>query len=73
MLPLIPLFLLAAILIGLFDGIPLIKAKQWRELGTFGALMGTALYLGISKLLNLSTPVNWLHQLLSPIGEAIYK
>lgn len=67
------LFLLAAILVFLFEGVPLIKAKLWRELGTFGFLMGAALLLGIIRLLGISTPVEWLHKFLSPVGKTIFK
>lgn len=69
----ISLFILVAILICLFEGGALLNKKMWRELGVVGVLMGAALSLGITKLLGLSTPVNWLHQLLSPLGETIFK
>ena len=69
----IVLFILAVILIFLYDGVPLLKKRLWRELGTIGVLVGAASYLCIVDILGMSTPVNWLEQLLSPIGKILFK
>lgn len=69
----IAMFILAVILICLYEGGPLIKKRLWRELGAFGVLIGSAAWLGIAKILGISTPVNWLEQLLGPIGKMILK
>lgn len=67
------LFILAVVLIFLYDGLPLIKKGLWRELYTMGAIIGLAAYLGIAKTLELSTPFNWLEGLLSPVGTMIFR
>lgn len=67
------LFILAVLLICLLEGVPLIKKGLWPELGTLGFLIGTAIFLGIAKILEIPTPLNWLQQLLSPVGEGILK
>ncbi len=66
------LFFLATILIGLVEGVPLVKKGLWRELGTFSFLIGTALLLVIAKKMDIP-PVGWLQQLLDPVGEALFK
>lgn len=67
------LLILAVFLICLFEGVPLIKKGLWRELGTLGFLIATAIYLGITDIAELPTPINWLQQLLNPVGEVIFK
>lgn len=69
----IAVFILAVVLIFLYDGLPLLKRKLWRELGVMGILIGSATYLGITEILGMTTPVHWLEQLLGPIGEIIFK
>lgn len=66
------LFFFAVILICLVEGIPLVKKGLWRELGTLGVLIGTAVLLGIVKIMGVSS-VGWLQQLLGPVGEAVLK
>ena len=65
--------LVGTILIFLYDGIPLWEKRLWRELGVLGVLIGAAAYLNIAAMLGMTTPVNWLEQLLGPIGRMIYK
>lgn len=67
------LFVLAVILICLVDGVPLVKKRLWRELGAFGVLLGIAIFLFIANKLEMPTPVDWLQQMLAPVGEAILK
>jgi len=66
-------FLLAVILIVLYEGLPLFKNKLWRELGALGMLIGLAAFLGIADMWGMPTPVNLLEQLLGPIGQTIFK
>lgn len=66
-------FTLAVILISLHEGMPLLKRRLWRELGTLGLINISATYLAIAELLGMSTPLNWLEQLLSPIGKMIFR
>lgn len=69
----ITLFILAIIFIFTIEGIPLIKKGLWRELGVFCFLLGIAVSIGIAKGLGVPTPIEWLQQLLGPIGMAILK
>ncbi len=67
------LFILTVILIFLYEGVPLWKKRLWPELGTLGALTGVAAYLYIARVLGMTTPVDWLEMLLSPLGKIIFK
>lgn len=63
----------AAILICLLDGVPLVKNKQWRELGTLGFLIVAAILLLVVNKINIPSPIEVLQQLLSPIGKFVFK
>lgn len=67
------LLILAAVLIGLIEGRPLFKKGMWRELAALTFLIGAGLFFLVTKKLGLPTPVEWLQQLVGPIGEAVYK
>ena len=68
------LFLIVAvILIGLYEGPQLIKRRYWRELGAVGLLIGAASYLVVANILGWPAPLNWLENLLGPIGMSILK
>ena len=69
----IALFLLAVVYIGLYEGLPLFKRKLWRELGAVGLLLGSSVYLAVAETLGMSTPLNWLEQLLGPVGRMIFR
>jgi hypothetical protein len=66
-------FILAVILISLYDGLPLIKKRQWPELIAVGLIIGTSALLTIAEFLKLTTPFNWLEQLLMPIGVMLFR
>ena len=66
------LFFLVVILVFWVEGVPLIKKGLWRELGAVSFLIAAAIFLGIAKIMEIS-PVRWLHQLLGPVGEVIFK
>lgn len=63
----------AIIVIFIFEGVPLIRKKLWKELGVFCMLMGLAAFWGMAKSFNLDTPVEWLQDWLGPIGEKVLK
>lgn len=65
--------IVAVVLICLAEVPPLVKKKLWKELTTFGFIIGAAIFLGIVELLTSTTPVEWLEQLLIPVGEAMLK
>jgi len=67
------LIILAAIIIALAEGVPLIKKRLWRELGIFFCLILLAVFIGIAKELDITSPAMWLHQLIGPAGEVIFK
>jgi len=62
-----------AILVTLFEGIPLIRRKKWNELIALGILIGIALFIGIGKTMGLPTPIELLNRWLRPMGEMIFK
>lgn len=62
----------AVLLIGLIEGVPLIKKKMWKELMTVGLLLSIAIFLQISKDLGIITPINLLERLLEPIGKMFF-
>jgi len=69
----ITLFVITTSLILLYEGVPLIKKKLWRELSVLGVLLGSATYLAIAGMLQLSTPLNWLEYLLGPFGKMFFR
>lgn len=66
-------FIIAAILILFHDILPSLRKRRWQELKIIAIIMGFAAYLGITPLLKISTPINWVWQLLGPIGKMIFK
>lgn len=67
------LIILAAIIIVLAEGVPLFKKRLWRELGVLFFLTVLAVFIGIAKELDITSPAMWLHQLIGPVGEVIFK
>ncbi len=67
------LFILTVVFISLFEGIPLVKNKQWGELVMVSFLITVSVYLGIAKLRNWSTPIQWLEQLLDPLATTLFR
>lgn len=67
------LVIMAFIMLVIFEGVPLIRNKLWKELGVFCILLGVAALWGTAKSFNLDTPVEWLEDWLGPIGEKALK
>ena len=63
------ILIIAALLIGLIEGLQLIKKKMWKELMTVGFILSIAMFLQISKDLGMITPINLLEKLFEPIGK----
>ena len=67
------LIVLAALAIGIVEGIPLGKQNQWKELAVMSSLLSLALLLAASPSLGLPTPIALMERLLEPLGKAIFK
>ncbi|VBB05145.1 Hypothetical protein LUCI_0352 [Lucifera butyrica] len=67
------LLILAGLLTAVYEGLPLFRKRLWRELAILGLLLGSAGLLGIVQVLGLSTPLNWLEQILGPVGRQFFK
>lgn len=67
------LLAVSGILIMLYEGIPLLRKKLWRELVTVGILIASAIFLGIAEMLGVTMPIPWLEQLVGPLGQTIFK
>ena len=67
------LLILVSTVIGTIEGIPLIKKKMWKELITTLFLIVTAIFLGIIKNLDMSTPLEILREILYPFGIKIFR
>ena len=65
--------ILISIIIGLIEGIPLVKKKLWKELATVVSLIIIAIFLEIVNILGMPTPMHILKDLLSPLGKVIFK
>lgn len=65
--------ILLAIPVGLWEGWPLIRQRKWKELITFGVLIGVALSISLGKTLGLPTPIELLGRWFQPLGRAIFK
>lgn len=63
----------AIILICIAEVPPLIKNKQWKELITFGSMLGVALLLVIGKMLGIMSPIGIIDSLLSPFGKILFQ
>jgi hypothetical protein len=66
------LLILLAIPIFLFEGLPLIREKSWKELIAFSILIGVSLVLGVGKIFGMPTPVELLHRIFEPVGRALF-
>ena len=67
------LLLLFMVSLCIFEGFPLYRERKWKELITFGSLLGISLILTIGKALDMPTPVELIQGMLEPIGKAIFK
>jgi hypothetical protein len=67
------LLIILVIPICLFEGVPLIKAREWKMLIALGTILGIALFIGIGKTCGLPTPLELLDSLLRPVGKVIFK
>ena len=63
------ILIITVLLIGLIEGVQLVKKKMWKELMTVGFILSIAMFLQISKDLGMITPINLLEKLLEPIGK----
>lgn len=59
--------------IGLAEGIPLGKQRQWKELVVISTLLSMALLIDLGKTVGLPTPIALLERFLEPVGGAIFK
>lgn len=69
---LLVLMLISATII-LIEGIPLVRKKQWKEFYTLISLLSIALALGIMKTIGMTSPIQFLQNLLYPLGKTIFK
>jgi hypothetical protein len=69
----IMLIILLTAPICLFEGMPLIKQRRWKELIVLGVLIGLVLFVGIGKTVNLPSPIQIMERWLLPVGKAIFK
>jgi len=67
------LIMLAALAIGLVEGIPLGKQGQWKELAVMSILLGIAFLLVMGYYLGLPSPLVLMERLLEPVGKEIFK
>jgi hypothetical protein len=65
--------LLAAILIFVVDGLPLIKKKQRKELTVFVILLGFALFAQIMSDLGFPTLLSLIDKSIGSLGRAIFQ
>jgi hypothetical protein len=63
----------AILLIFIFEGLPLIKKKMWKELAAAGLLIILAVFIQISQSLNILTPIDILEKIFEPVGKIIFK
>lgn len=59
--------------VGIYEGIPLVKKKLWKEFITLIFLTLIIIILLIIKILNLPTPLEIIENLLYPLGKTIYR
>ncbi|UZQ52355.1 hypothetical protein [Clostridium kluyveri] len=45
---------------------------MWKELLSIAFILLTSLLLGISKALNIITPINFIEQLFKPLGKILF-
>lgn len=67
------LVILVSIIIGIIEGIPLIKKKTWKEFKAVLILLVIAVFFVILKILYIPTPIHILHELLYPFGKEILR
>jgi hypothetical protein len=67
------LLILLVIPVFLFEGLPLIREKSWKEFAAFSILIGLSIILGVGKVFGMPTPVELLHRILEPVGRALFK
>lgn len=65
--------LVAVLVIGLAEGIPLYRKGQKKELVFMSFLLGTAIVLKVAEWFGLPSPVALLDRLAGPVGKAIFK
>lgn len=58
--------------IGIFEGIPLARKKSWKEFITVLSLLVIAVAFGLTKQLDIVTPLELIGNVLRPIGKAFF-
>jgi UDP-N-acetylmuramyl pentapeptide phosphotransferase/UDP-N-acetylglucosamine-1-phosphate transferase len=66
------LFMLGLIAVLTTDFTFMIRQKKRRETAIISAMVLIAIGLGVLKLMNVESPVKWLHFWLSPIGKMLW-
>lgn len=66
------LIVVAALAIGLAEGIPLGKQGQWKELVVMSTLLGMTFLMVAGYYFGLPSPLAFLERLLEPVGKAIF-
>jgi hypothetical protein len=61
--------IISSFLIGLLEGIPLLKKRMWKELLCVGFLLIMSLFFQTSKNLGMATPIDLIEKLFEPIGK----
>lgn len=61
--------IISSFLIGILEGIPLVKKKMWKELLCVGFLLIMALFFQIGNNLGMATPIDLIEKLFEPIGK----
>ncbi|PKM49925.1 MAG: hypothetical protein CVV02_13775 [Firmicutes bacterium HGW-Firmicutes-7] len=67
-----PALIFISISIGLIEGIPLAQKKMWKEFTTLFLLLIISIFLGLVKLLEISTPFDVLERIFGPIGKFMF-
>lgn len=63
------ILVITVLLICLFEAAPLTKKKLWKELFTVLCIVSIAIFLEISKISGVITPIKLMENLFEPIGR----
>ncbi|AZV58336.1 hypothetical protein [Clostridium sp. AWRP] len=64
--------IISSFLIGILEGIPLVKKKMWKELSCVVILLIMALFFQVSINLGMATPIDLIEKLFEPIGKTFF-
>ncbi len=67
------LILFTALAIGLAEGIPLGKQRQWKALAVISTFLGMSVLLAVGYYFGLPAPLELLERLIGPVGKVIFK